>query len=68
MVGSIGRIDQSHLRTGRLADDEWGRLTEAVDKMSSASLFIDESPGLTAAEVRARAHAASRASSVAPWA
>ena len=36
MVGSIGRIDQSHLRTGRLADDEWGRLTEAVDRMSQA--------------------------------
>ena len=60
MVGSIGRIDQSHLRTGRLADDEWGRLTEAVDKMSSASLFIDESPGLTAAEVRARARRIAR--------
>nr|MBP8310984.1 replicative DNA helicase [Burkholderiaceae bacterium] len=53
-------IDQSHLRTGRLADDEWGRLTEAVDKMSSASLFIDESPGLTAAEVRARARRIAR--------
>jgi replicative DNA helicase len=60
MVGSIGRIDQSHLRTGRLADDEWGRLTEAVDRMSQASLFIDESPGLTVAEVRARARRQAR--------
>jgi len=60
MVGSIGRIDQSHLRTGRLADDEWGRLTEAVDRMSKASLFIDESPGLTPAEVRARARRQAR--------
>lgn len=60
MVGSIGRIDQSHLRTGRLQDDEWGRLTEAVDKMSKAQLFIDESPGLSPAEVRARARRLAR--------
>jgi replicative DNA helicase len=60
MVGSVGRIDQSHLRTGKLTDDEWARLTEAMDKMSSASLFIDESPGLTAAEVRARARRIAR--------
>ncbi len=60
MVGSIGRIDQSHLRTGRLADDEWGRLTEAVDKMSQAKLFIDESPGLSPGEVRARARRLAR--------
>ncbi|MFN6936661.1 MAG: replicative DNA helicase [Tsuneonella sp.] len=60
MVGSIGRIDQSHLRTGRLADDEWGRLTEAVDKMSQAKLFIDESPGLSPGEVRARARRVAR--------
>jgi replicative DNA helicase len=60
MVGSIGRIDQSHLRTGRLADDEWGRLAEAVDRMNHASLFIDESPGLTVAEVRARARRLAR--------
>lgn len=60
MVGSIGRIDQSHLRTGRLADDEWGRLTEAVDTMSQAKLFIDESPGLAPGEVRARARRLAR--------
>ncbi len=60
MVGSIGRIDQSHLRTGRLQDDEWGRLTEAVDKMSQAKLFIDESPGLSPGEVRARARRLAR--------
>ena len=46
MVGSLGRIDQSGLRTGRLRDDDWGRLTEAVDKLSKASIFIDETPAL----------------------
>jgi len=60
MVGSIGRIDQSHLRTGRLADDEWGRLSEAVDKLGKSSIFIDESPGLSPSEVRARARRQAR--------
>jgi replicative DNA helicase len=60
MVGSIGRIDQSHLRTGQLKDDEWARLSEAVDKLGKASIFIDESPGLSPSEVRARARRQSR--------
>ena len=60
MVGSLGRIDQSGLRTGRLRDDEWGRLTEAVDKLSKASVFIDETPGLNPAELRARARRQAR--------
>ncbi|MBT9458800.1 MAG: replicative DNA helicase [Burkholderiaceae bacterium] len=60
MVGSIGRIDQSHLRTGALRDDEWSRLAEAVDKLSKSSIFIDESPGLSPSEVRARARRQSR--------
>lgn len=62
MVGSIGRIDQGHLRTGQLSDDEWGRLSEAVDKLSKASIFIDESPGLSPSEVRARARRQARVS------
>jgi len=55
MVGSLGRIDQQHLRTGALRDDEWGRLSEAVDKLSKAQLYIDETPALNPAELRARA-------------
>ena len=60
MVGSLGRIDQSGLRTGRLRDDDWGRLTEAVDKLSKASVYIDETPGLNPAELRARARRQAR--------
>jgi replicative DNA helicase len=60
MVGSLGRIDQSNLRTGRLRDDEWGRLTEAVDKLGKAQLFIDETPALNPAELRARARRMAR--------
>jgi replicative DNA helicase len=60
MVGSIGRIDQQHLRTGALNNDEWSRLTEAVDKLSKASIFIDETPALNPAELRARARRQAR--------
>lgn len=60
MVGSLGRIDQSGLRTGRLKDDDWGRLTEAVERLSGASMFIDETPGLNPAELRARARRQAR--------
>jgi replicative DNA helicase len=60
MVGSLGRIDQSHLRTGRLSDDEWGRLSESVDQLKNASVFIDETPALNPAELRARARRQAR--------
>jgi replicative DNA helicase len=60
MVGSLGRIDQSNLRTGRLRDDEWGRLSEAVEKLGKVSMYIDESPALTPSEVRARARRQAR--------
>ncbi|MBI3759601.1 MAG: replicative DNA helicase, partial [Deltaproteobacteria bacterium] len=55
IVGSIGRIDQTHLRTGKLTDDEWPRLTEAIEKLRNVSLHIDETPGLTVSELRANA-------------
>jgi replicative DNA helicase len=60
IVGSIGRIDQNHLRTGRLTDDEWPRLTEAIEKLRSVSLHIDETPGLTVSELRANARRLAR--------
>ena len=60
IVGSIGRIDQSHLRTGALTDDEWPRLTEAIEKLRNISLHIDESAGLTSTELRANARRLAR--------
>jgi replicative DNA helicase len=60
IVGSIGRIDQGHLRTGKLTDDEWPRLTEAIEKLRTISLHIDESAGLTSSELRASARRLSR--------
>ncbi len=60
IVGSIGRIDQSHLRTGKLNDDEWPRLTEAIEKLRTISLHIDETAGLTSSELRANARRLAR--------
>ena len=60
MVGSLGRIDQQHLRTGSLRDDEWGRLSEAVDQLRNVNLYIDETPALTPAELRARSRRQAR--------
>jgi replicative DNA helicase len=60
IVGSIGRIDQSHLRTGKLTDEEWPRLTEAIEKLRTISLHIDETAGLTSSELRANARRLSR--------
>ncbi|MGC3985286.1 MAG: replicative DNA helicase [Pseudorhodoferax sp.] len=60
IVGSIGRVDQGHLRNGRLTDDEWPRLTEAIEKLRNISLHIDETPGLSPSELRANARRLAR--------
>ena len=60
IVGSIGRIDQTHLRTGKLTDEEWPRLTEAIEKLRTISLHIDETPGLTTSELRANSRRLAR--------
>lgn len=60
IVGSIGRIDQGHLRTGKLSHDEWPKLTEAIERLRNISLHIDETPGLTTSELRANARRLSR--------
>ena len=55
MMSSLGRIDQHRVRTGKLEDDEWPRLTSAVNILAGASLFIDDTPALSPTELRARA-------------
>ena len=60
IVGSIGRIDQGHLRTGKLTDEEWPRLSEAIEKLRTISLHIDESAGVTPGELRANARRLAR--------
>ena len=53
-------MNQGHLRTGQLTDDEWPRLTEAIEKLRTVSLHIDETPGLTPSELRANARRLAR--------
>ena len=55
MMSSLGRIDQHKVRTGKLEDEDWPRLTSAVSILSNAPLFIDDTPALTPIELRARA-------------
>ena len=55
MISSLGRVDQTHLRTGRFPDEDWSRINTAVQLMSDAPLFIDDTPGLSPTEIRARA-------------
>ena len=60
IVGSIGRVKQGNLRTGKLNDDEWPRLTEAIERLRTVSLHIDETPGLSPTELRANARRLAR--------
>lgn len=60
MLSSLGRIDQHRIRTGKLDDEDWPRVTSAVHMLSEASLFIDDTPALSPAEMRARARRLSK--------
>src|SRR5882724_7502010 len=55
MLGSVGKLNQHDLRTGRLQEDDWGHLTQALGKLNDAPIFIDESAALSSLDVRARA-------------
>jgi replicative DNA helicase len=54
MMSSLGRIDQHKVRTGKLQDDDWPRLTSAVTLLSETKMFVDETPAITPSELRAR--------------
>lgn len=60
MLGSVGRLDQHRLRTGRLIDEDWPRLTHAIQKMNDAQFYIDETPALSPIELRARSRRLAR--------
>ncbi len=60
MLSSVGRLDQSVLKNGSLKDEHWERLNEAVAKLADAPIFIDETAGLSALELRARARRLAR--------
>jgi replicative DNA helicase len=54
MISSLGRINQSNLRSGRLQEEDWPRIDSAMTQLGSANIFVDETPGLSPTEIRAR--------------
>ena len=60
LMGSVGRLDQQKIRTGRLTNDDWERLSSALGKLNDAPIHIDETPAMNALEVRARSRRLAR--------
>jgi len=60
MLSSIGRVDQTRVRTGRLDDQDWHRLTSAVGILSQTSIHIDDTPALSPSDLRSRARRLAR--------
>jgi replicative DNA helicase len=60
LIGSVGKLDQHVLRTGRLSDNDWNKFTDALSQLDSSPMFIDETAGLNPYELRARARRLAR--------
>jgi replicative DNA helicase len=60
MLSSIGSVPLGSLRSGRISDEDWVRITGATSQLSEAKVFIDETPALTPTELRARARRVKR--------
>lgn len=54
MLSSLGQLDGYKLRTGNLLNNDWRRINEAVSQLSEANLYIDDTPGVTIGEIRAK--------------
>ncbi|PIE45453.1 MAG: replicative DNA helicase [Gammaproteobacteria bacterium] len=54
MMASLGQINQGNLRTGKLTNNEWAKIKNPVQLLSTAPLFIDDNPGLSPTELRAK--------------
>lgn len=55
MIASEAKVNAHQLRTGRLSEDKWQKLTLTVGRLSDAQIFIDDSPSLSILELRAKA-------------
>lgn len=61
MLASLGRINQTKVRTGQLEDEDWARLSSAIELLNSkGKMYIDDASGLTPTEVRSRARRVAR--------
>jgi replicative DNA helicase len=60
MLASIGGVPLQNLRSGKISDDDWVRITSATSQLSEAKIFVDETPALSPTELRARARRVKR--------
>ena len=60
MLSSLGRIDQTRIRNGKLEQEDWPKLSAAVNKLKDVPLYIDDTAALTPTEVRSRARKVAR--------
>ena len=54
MLSSVGQIDGGKIRTGHLAHNDWKRLNEAISLLAETNLYIDDTPGATIGDIRAK--------------
>jgi replicative DNA helicase len=54
MMASIGKIDSNNMRSGKLDDSEWSRLSKASNRLKNRPLYIDDTPGISPIELRNR--------------
>ena len=54
IIAELGRIDSQRLQTGQFADDDWGRMVEAVEQAKALPLYVDDDGGLTIGQIRAK--------------
>ncbi|CAG0910611.1 unnamed protein product, partial [Cyprideis torosa] len=54
LLSSVGHVDSQHIRTGRLQDDEWPKLSRAVGMLAKAPLYIDDTPAISVLEMRSK--------------
>lgn len=54
MLSSVGQIDNSHLRSGNLEHKDWKRVNEAISRLADTNIFMDDTPGMTIGEIRAK--------------
>ena len=60
MLSSLGRINQTKVRTGKLSDEDWPRLTSAFSLLNEKPLYIDDTPALTPIDLKSRARRIAR--------
>lgn len=54
MISSLGQINISKLRTGRLEHNDWKRVNEAMSQLADTNIYIDDTPGITISEIKAK--------------